>query len=164
MSTLIRRNGSLSVLLENISARRIKTLPEWNKFVEDAIETAATEVRESGLDPKYLNTLRQLGPGMAAVGQQLVMNSKDMKSLVDPTMNAFENLAKALDALMCQQTAAAIRKAESNFHTNWAMLLGIGIPAALFMGFGVYQLYQQLKPKTATPQTPDEVSEDEASP
>jgi len=158
-------------MLANIEQRKIQTLQEWNRFVEDAIETAATEVRETGANPQFLNTLRQIGPGMAAVGQQLVSNAKDMKGLVDPQMNAFENLAKAVEALSAAQTAAAIRKAESNFHTNWALILGIGIPAALFMGFGVYRLYQQLIPAraekpeaTPNPNNPNEASEDDEAP
>ena len=145
-SSLLRRNP-LPDLLGQLQGAKIESLEDWHTYVDLAMSAAALELREVGKDDKVL---RQIAPGMKAVGDAYVAQAGNIKGLVrgaaggQAKLSAFANLATAIEALGGSKTAAAIREQDKKMHTNWGMILGVGIPAAAFLGFGLYQLYKQL--------------------
>ena len=145
-SSLLRRNP-LPDLLGQLQGAKIESLDDWHTYVDLATASAALELREMGKDDKIL---KQIAPGMKAVGDTYVAQAGSIKGLVGGTaggqakLSAFDNLANAIEALGGPKTAAAIREQDKKMHTNWGLILGVGIPVAAFLGFGLYRLYKQL--------------------
>ena len=163
-SSLLRRNP-LPDLLGQLQGAKIESLEDWHTYVDFAMAAAALELREVGKDDKIL---KQIAPGMKAVGDTYVAQAGSIKGLVGGSaggqakLSAFDNLANAVEALGGPKTAAAIREQDKKMHTNWGMILGVGIPVAAFLGFGLYQLYKQLSgmgPKKAQTGETQEVEE-----
>jgi len=144
--SLVRRNP-LPDLLIQLQGAKIENLDDWHTYVDLAIASATLELREVGKDDKVL---KQIAPGMKAVGDTYVAQAGSIKGLVGGSaggqtkLSAFDNLANAVEALGGARTATAIREQDRKMHTNWGMILGVGIPVAAFLGFGLYRLYKQL--------------------
>lgn len=145
-ASLLRRNPLPDILIQ-LQGSKIETLEDWHTYVDLAMAAAALELREVGKDDKIL---KQIAPGMKAVGDTYVAQAGNIKGLVGGSaggqtkLSAFDNLANAIEALGGTRTATAIREQDKKMHTNWGMILGVGIPVAAFLGFGLYRLYKQL--------------------